>query len=169
MVFNWGVGLPIFDDILPRKDVWPETAVWPRLRAEALLSRFQQRFPSIHYDIYWETRLMNAQAFIGSKGRCVRLYGGLGRHRRLGVEAIAFALAHETGHHLGGPPRHPHYSTISSEERADEWACETGLPQVFGESVARRYAERGIRQLAAVWEKYKQTLSRAPDLINAAE
>ena len=134
------------------------------MRAEALVLRFQERFPSIYYDIYWETRLMNAQAYIGKNGRCVRLYGGLGRHRRLGVEAIAFALAHETGHHLGGPPRHQFYSTISSEERADAWACETGLPQVFGEQVARRYAERGIKQLAAVWEKYKQTLSRVAEL-----
>ncbi|HYA73083.1 MAG TPA: hypothetical protein VEF36_07980, partial [Roseiarcus sp.] len=93
--------MPIFDDIISVKAVWPEEARWPRLRAEALVDRFRARFPDIYYDIYWETRLMNAQAYIGEKGRSVRLYGGLGRHRRVGVEGVAFALAHETGHHLG--------------------------------------------------------------------
>jgi hypothetical protein len=148
--------LPIFDDILPKGAVWSELALWPKRRADALLARFQATFPKIHYDIYWETRLMNAQAYIGAKGRCVRLYGGLGRHRKLGIEAIAFALAHETGHHLGGPPRHEFYTLLSSEERANEWAAETGLPMVFGDRVARRYAERGAPQLAAAWDKYGQ-------------
>ena len=104
--------------------------------------------------MYWETRLMNAQAYIGEKGRSVRLYGGLGRHREVGVEGIAFALAHEVGHHLGGEPHHEFYTTISSEERANEWAEQEGLPTVFGEAIARRYARRGVGQLAAAWSKY---------------
>ena len=90
---------------------------------------------------------MNAQAYIGEKGRSVQLYGGLGRHREVGVEGIAFALAHEVGHHLGDEPRHEFYTTISSEERASEWAEETGLPIVFGDAVARRYARRGVAKL----------------------
>ena len=96
-------------------------------RQKRLEERFRLRFPEIHYDLYWETRLMNAQAYIGEKGRSVRLYGGLGRHRQVGVEGVAFALAHETGHHLGGPPHHPFYTTISSEERATEWAMKDGV------------------------------------------
>ncbi len=104
--------------------------------------------------MYWETRLMNAQAYIGEKGRSVRLYGGLGRHREVGVEGIAFALAHEVGHHLGGEPHHEFYTTISSEERATEWAGETGLPIVFGKAIARRFAQHGLAQLASVWMKY---------------
>jgi hypothetical protein len=148
--------MPIFDDIIPRAEVWPVEAAWPRRRAEALIARFRASFPNIHYDIYWETRLMNAQAYIGEHGRSVRLYGGLGRHREVGVEGVAFALAHETGHHLGGPPHHQFYTTISSEERANEWAEETGLPLVFGEAVARRYVRRGLMQLAAVWKRYRE-------------
>ena len=115
-------------------------------------------FPGIHYDIYWETRLMNAQAYIGEKGRSVRLYGGLGRHREVGVEGIAFALAHETGHHLGGPPHHPSYTTISSEERANAWAEETGLPLVFGEVVARRYRPPRLDAIGAVWKQYRKNI-----------
>jgi hypothetical protein len=118
-----------------------------------LIERFQATFPDLYYDLHWETRLMNAQAFIGTQGRCVRLYGGLGRHRRIGVAGLAVALAHETGHHLGGPPRHPFYSSLSSEERASEWASTTGLPLVFGDTVASRYARSGSLQLAAIWSR----------------
>ena len=85
---------------------------------------------------------MNAQAYIGEKGRSVRLYGGLGRHREVGVEGIAFALAHEVGHHLGGPPHHEFYTTISSEERASEWAEETGLPTCSANGRAPLHAAR---------------------------
>jgi hypothetical protein len=149
--------VPIFDDIISPKLVWPVEARWPRRRAEGLIERFRAHFPNIYFDMYWETRLMNAQAYIGEKGRSVRLYGGLGRHRHVGVEGIAFALAHEVGHHLGGPPHHQFYTTISSEERASEWAEEEGLPTVFGDAVARRYARRGAVQLAAVWKRYRDT------------
>lgn len=148
--------MPIFDDVISPKLVWPVEAFWPRRRAEALIERFRARFPDIYYDMFWETRLMNAQAYIGEKGRSVRLYGGLGRHREVGVEGIAFALAHEVGHHLGGEPHHEFYTTISSEERASEWAEETGLPLVFGEEVARRYVRRGAVQLAVVWKRYRE-------------
>lgn len=146
--------LPIFDDIIPHEELWPEDAPWPRRRAEAVLERFRAAFPSLHYDLIWDTRLMNAQAYIGEHGRSLRLYGGLGRHRRVGVEGIAFAVAHEVGHHLGGAPHHEFYSVISSEERANEWAEAEGLPAVFGDSVARRYAPRAWAQLGAVWERY---------------
>jgi hypothetical protein len=148
--------VPIFDDIISPKLVWPVEAPWPRRPANALIERFRARFPEIFFDTYWETRLMNAQAYIGARGRCVRLYGGLGRHRQVGVEGIAFALAHEVGHHLGGAPFHPFYTTISSEERASEWAVGEGLPAVFDDAVARRYVQRGLGQLAAVWNKYSE-------------
>lgn len=78
--------------------------------------------------------------------RHVRLYGGLARHRRLSVAGIAWVLAHETGHHLGGPPAHSHYFWLSSEERADEWAAIEGLKAAFGNSLGRRYATVGQRE-----------------------
>jgi len=147
--------VPIFDDVVPIADVWPVDARWPIFRAEQLLTRFRANFPDLHYDIFWNTRLMNAQAFIGPLGRCVRLHGGLARHRSIGIEGLAFALAHETGHHVGGPPYHPSYlSLISSEERANEWAAKCGLPLLFGEKVGSRYALRGLRQLARLSEFY---------------
>lgn len=147
--------MPIFDDIISPSLVWPVEARWPLRRAQALLERFRAHFPNIYFDMYWETRLMNAQAYIGEKGRSVRLYGGLGRHREVGVEGIAFALAHEVGHHLGGEPRHEFYTIISSEERANEWAEDEGLPTVLGKKIAQRYVCRGVAQLANVWKRYR--------------
>lgn len=144
----------IFDDLVPKADVWPAESHWPRRRSDALIKRFQEAFPSIHYDLFWETRLLNAQAFIGGRGRCVRLYGGLGRHRNVGIEGLAFALAHETGHHLGGPPRHPFYASLSSERRASEWALTAGLPKVFGSTVGSRYGYHGLAQLAGLWPRH---------------
>jgi hypothetical protein len=146
--------VPIFDDVVPAEHVWPADARWPILRAEALLNRFRAKFPDLHYDVFWDTRLMNAQAFIEPRGRCVRLYGGLARHRSIGIEGLAFAVAHETGHHVGGPPYHPSYLSISSEERANEWAAESGLPVVFGAKVGGRYACRGLRQLEGLSNYY---------------
>lgn len=154
-----GNDLPIFDDVVPLEHVWAVDAPWPILRAEALLKRFRAKFPNLHYDLFWETRLMNAQAFIGPLGRCVRLYGGLARHRSVGIEGLAFAMAHETGHHVGGPPFHPCYLSISSEERANEWAVKLGLPLVFGDKVGARYATQGLQQLKKLSEFYSIIIS----------
>src|ERR1700760_2732806 len=104
--------MPIFDDLIPEQELWPVEARWPLRRAQAVLRRFRAKFPSLLYDMVWSTRLMNAQAFIGESGRAVRLYGGLGRHRYIGVEGLSFAIAHEVGHHLGGEPRHEFYRSI---------------------------------------------------------
>jgi hypothetical protein len=144
----------LFDEIVPVEDVWPVQAHWPRRRTESLIARFRTSFPQISYDVFWETRLLNAQAFIVSSGRCVRIYGGLARHCKIGIEGLAFALAHETGHHLAGPPYHPFYSCISSEERANEWAVDEGLTIIFGEAVASRYANRGRDQIDALSSSY---------------
>jgi len=75
--------MPICDDIIPAEHLWPVTAPWPLIRARGLIARFRKHFPNIKFDLFWETGLMNAQAFFGPEGRSVRLYGGLGRHRRV--------------------------------------------------------------------------------------
>jgi hypothetical protein len=154
--------LPIFDDLVPHRDVWPLRAHWPLRRAQALLLRFQTEFPCLHYELFWDTRLLNAQAYIGPKGRCVRLFGGLARHKQLGVEGLAFAIAHETGHHLGGQPRHPLYLSLSSEERANEWAIDVGLPTVFNKPISLRYRSNGLAQLRSVWVRYSRADSIIP-------
>jgi hypothetical protein len=142
--------MPIFDEVAKPHDLWPATAPWPRRRAELLLSAFRVEFPEIQYDLLWGPPIVNAQAFHGSQGPAVRLYGGLGRHRMAGIEALALALAHETGHHLGGPPSHPLYKSISSEEQADAWAMGVALPRLFGRRRAEKFVETGRRQLGRI-------------------
>ena len=71
------------------------------------------------------------------------------RHRRIGSAGLAVALAHETGHHLGGAPYLKFCRLLSSEERATEWAMTVGLKTVFGRR-AGPIGDRGSRQLEAV-------------------
>jgi hypothetical protein len=105
-----------------------------------------------HYEVFWETRIANAQAFPGPRGKTVRIYGGLTGRGRVGAAGLALTLAHETGHHLADGPRHPFYFSLASEERAREWAVEEGSPRVFGSQIAARYAHEGRRQLHTVWK-----------------
>lgn len=93
--------------------------------------------------------LANAQAFLLGGKKCVRLYGGLVRHRRIGSAGLAVALAHETGHHLGGAPYLPYHRWLSSEERATEWAVTVGLKQVFAARSAA-VVRRGFEELKAI-------------------
>jgi peptidase M48-like protein len=121
-------------------------------RIERLVNRFAVTFPEIAYDVLWTSRTRNAQAFVWDGRKSVRLYGGLARHAGISVAAIAWILAHETGHHLGGLPSDPFFPWISSEDGANHWAVSFGLKRVFGQRLARRYAHLGRReanQLAA--------------------
>jgi hypothetical protein len=142
--------MPLFDPPVPRRLLWPENAPWPKRRARALMRRFQQCFPAILYDMDLGVLLANAQAFRAGKRKHVRLYGGLVRHRRIGAPGLAFALAHETGHHLGGAPFLDYLPWLSSEERANEWAVTIGLPVVFGADQAETISRRGVSQLQAI-------------------
>ena len=114
------------------------------------MKMFEVRFPSITYDMNLKVELANSQAIFDGKTRLVRLYGGLVRHRRIGSAGLAFALAHETGHHLGGPPRMPYYHWLSSEDRATTWALTVGLRRVFGEDRYERIGKRGLEELKHV-------------------
>ncbi|SJZ30365.1 hypothetical protein SAMN02745126_00003 [Enhydrobacter aerosaccus] len=115
-----------------------------------MLRRFQACFPDVVYDTDLAVELANGQAFLDGDLKRVRLYGGLVRHREMTSAALALTLAHETGHHLGGPPFLPFHRWLSSEERATEWGTTVGLQRVFGERTARRIAGQGGRQLERI-------------------
>ncbi len=144
--------VPLFDASVKRHLLWPRSAAWPLRRARGLLRRFQARWPDLVYDMDPDVPLANAQAFLDGPIRRVRLYGGLVRHRRAGTSALAFVLAHETGHHLGGEPTLRYYKWLSSEERATEWALTVGLHSVFPPATAVRIAREGPLQLGAITE-----------------
>lgn len=121
-----------------------------RRRVEAVLERFRTTFPEIEYDALWVSRTCNAQAFVSGDKKHVRLYGGLAGHKQISVAGIAWIVAHETGHHLGGQPFHPQFPWLSSEESADAWAMSTGLVRAFGHRLARRYCQLGRREALRV-------------------
>ncbi len=141
--------MPLFDAFVSPRLLWPENAPWPRRRARNLLKRFAVSFPDIRYDLSPGIRSANAQALLLNGDRVVVLYGGLSRHRRVGSAGLSVALAHETGHHLGGPPFLKYYRWLSSEERATEWARTVGLPCIFGHASDGIW-RRGFRELSAL-------------------
>lgn len=141
--------MPLFDEPVPSHLLWSMYAPWPKRRARVVMHQFEACFPELTYDMDLAVGLANAQAFRDRELKRVRLYGGLVRHRRIGSAGLAVALAHETGHHLGGAPYLKFYRLLSSEERATEWAMTVGLKTVFGRR-AGPIGDRGLRQLEAV-------------------
>src|SRR5690348_5217541 len=81
--------------------------------ASALLDRFRMAFPEVTYDLLSDSPTINSQAWRLGTIRYVRVYGGLIRHPRMTRSGLALMLAHETGHHLGGPPLDPAMPWIS--------------------------------------------------------
>jgi Zn-dependent protease with chaperone function len=138
----------ILDPPLPTKLLRPIDDSRHRRRVERIVDVFSVAFSDIRYDVYWQSRVANAQAFLWAGERCVRLYGGLARHRGLTVAGIAWVLAHETGHHLGGPPYHELQPALSSEAASTAWAIDHGLKRAFGPALAKRYVVIGCRELS---------------------
>jgi hypothetical protein len=91
-----------------------------------LLAAFQSSFPAIRYQIFSELNLLNGQALLLGTQRIVRLYGGVALHPAMGRDGLAFALLHETGHHLADGARLPWNPLISCECVADFWAFDLG-------------------------------------------
>ena len=129
-----------------------------------LLAQFGKYFPQITYDLIWESPTINAQAWrLGSELR-VRIYGGLARHPALTRAGLALSIAHETGHHLGGPPRDPAMPLMSWQGQADYWAGRIAMPLMFGPK-ARVATMRGARQILRLHEDLSSSTSDdAPDL-----
>ncbi len=96
------------------------------------MAEFTRAFPEIVYELLWESATINAQAWRLGSVRYVRVYGGLVRNPNLTKPGLAVVLAHETGHHLGGPPSDPDMPWISWQGQADYWAARTAMPKVFG-------------------------------------
>jgi hypothetical protein len=126
-------------------------------RASMVMSRFQVAFPDIEYDIAWTVGLLNGTAWRELSKRHVRLYGGLLRHKLIGVEACAVLFAHETGHHYGGPPRDIDYNWMSCECQADKWAAQHGVRSAIGDADWRRTVREGANQILAFEESLAES------------
>ncbi|MGY4317635.1 hypothetical protein [Bradyrhizobium sp. JR3.5] len=98
-----------------------------------LLRALKNQFPMILYQLVPSPALANAQALILNSKKVVKLYGGLAYHPELGIDALAFALLHETGHHLADGPRLPWNVFLACECYADQWALKNGHIAEFGQ------------------------------------
>jgi hypothetical protein len=114
-----------------------------------LLESFGGAFPSITYELLWESSSINAQAWRLGPTRYVRVYGGLARHPAMKRSGLALMLAHETGHHLGGLPSDPAMPLMTWQGQADFWAASVGMPTVWGPR-ARSMTFRGAGQILAL-------------------
>jgi len=117
-----------------------------RNTASSLIDLFASTFSEISYRLVWESLHINAQAWRLGDARNVYLYGGLVRHPAMTRAGLAVALAHETGHHLGGEPRDPDMTWMTWQGQADYWAAKIGMPAVFGNE-AKRLTLRGASQI----------------------
>jgi hypothetical protein len=130
----------------PAERLRPATDAHQREWAASIVGRFAAAFDDVAIDIAWESNSMNAQAFRMGPAAHVRVYGGLARQRDIGPEGLALAIAHEIGHHKGGPPASRYYHWLSTDRRADEWARTVSLPAAFGQRAAEM-ARVGADQL----------------------
>jgi hypothetical protein len=111
-----------------------DTSIGRQLLLADLLVVFRNAFPNIRYQIIPELNLLNGQALILRAERLVRLYGGMALHPAMGRDGLAFALLHETGHHLAAGARLPWNPLLACECLADCWALNSGLKMVADSS-----------------------------------
>jgi hypothetical protein len=135
----------------PVEDCQPSEGAQKRRRRTAarLIRQFASAFQEIEYELFWEVPLINAQAWCFGRCRRVRVYGGLVRHSSMTACGLSLMLAHETGHHLGGPPLDPDLRWPTWQGQADYWAATEGMPKVFGDA-ARRLTLRGANEIVAL-------------------
>jgi hypothetical protein len=130
--------------------------------ALSVLDLFGKAFPEITYELLWESGTLNSQAWSLGPKRYVRVYGGLVRHPKLSRAGLALMLAHETGHHLGGPPYDPDMPWISWQGQADYWAASVGMKKIFG-SLARNMVMRGAWQICELHEAFTDEIDLSGD------
>lgn len=113
----------------------------PYEMAEYIVYNYKRYYPEIIFTINWTDDRVNAYAWIEGGRRRVELLGGLIRHRAVKAEGVGLVLAHEIGHHYGGPPRYPAPS---------DWASCEGQSDYWGALVAERavwWGPESVRQI----------------------
>lgn len=136
----------MFSMAVPAECLRPATDAECRRTANEVVARFASIFGDVRIELAWESDSLNAQAFRLGPAAHVRIFGGLARHRDIGPDGLAVAIAHEIGHHKGGAPASRYFHWLSNDWRADEWARTVGLPAAFGDAAAD-VARAGADQL----------------------
>lgn len=133
-----------------------------RATAVRLIDKFAHVFSEINYDLFWDSAIINAQAWRLGRRQRVTIYGGLVRHPAITACGLALMLAHETGHHLGGPPLDPDLRWATWQGQADYWAASQGMPRVFGPD-AVGLTLGGAKQIAALHVEFSE-IDSEPDI-----
>jgi hypothetical protein len=129
-----------------------------------LMEVFARAFPSITFELPWESSSINAQAWRLGSAQYVRVYGGLARHNVMTRAGLALIIAHEIGHHLGGQPCDPAMPWLTWQGQADFWAASVGMPTVWGPR-ARSMTLRGAREILALHQAFASDVDcDEPDL-----
>lgn len=83
----------------------------------------------------WTNGTVNASANRSGNTRVLNMYGGLARHKTIGVEGMALVACHEMGHHNGGAPKVDSWFSAwaSNEGAADYFASLKCLRLFFAE------------------------------------
>ena len=136
----------IFDE--PRLDIARQDRSTQRLQfLSQLIAASEAAFPEIRIRVLDTITIVNAQASILERMPTVDLFGGLAYHPALGRDAVAFAMAHEIGHHLAVGPRQTCSGLLSCDCAADRWAVTTGLNLL---SVNKSKLKEALQQLKLV-------------------
>jgi hypothetical protein len=128
-----------------------------------LHATFQGSFSDVQYQIFPELNLLNGQALILGTQRIVRLYGGLALHPAMDRDGLAFALLHETGHHLATGARLPWNPLIACECAADFWAFDFGH-KMLSLSGCIVNIPKALDQLSALIETEVKDAAISPNL-----
>jgi len=150
----------------PAEEVLPNRRIQQRRRRVVLelLDKFGRAFPEITYELLWQSPTINAQAWRLGSARYVRVYGGLVRHRAITKYGLALMLAHETGHHLGGPPYDHAMPWLTWQGQADYWAARTAMPIIWGRR-ARGVTLKAAREMVQLHRSLTSQLEDdEPDL-----
>lgn len=81
----------------------------------------------------WMNGTVNAYATRFDNVRVIIMFGGLARHKAIGVEGMAYVACHEVGHHLGGSPKRQAGDWSVTEGGADYFATLKCLRRFFAE------------------------------------
>jgi hypothetical protein len=80
------------------------------------------------------------------------------RHRAITKYGLTLMLAHETGHHLGGPPHDQALPFLSWQGQADYWAARVAMPRIWGRARARGATLRAAREVLELQELFASQL-----------
>jgi hypothetical protein len=120
----------LFSDRLSARDIVKAKNSGRQALLESILSDFRAAFPDITFELRLDFSSINALAMKLRELCKVTVYGGLALHPKLGADAFAFVLLHETGHHLADGCRLVRDPSLACECAADYWALTKGSEQL---------------------------------------